>query len=435
MAIIPQKNLFVWENEINDDLRDLERLELVLEVIPDEELMITLEQERKNGRDDFPIRAMWNGIMAAIIFQHTSQESFLRELNRNIQLRCVCGFHWGKVPESYNYTRFLKKLLQHQEEIDKIFKRLVSELSELLPDFGERLAEDSKCISSFAKRKNKKTKRDGRRDLDANLGIKKYSGVHKDGTMWEKVVKCFGYKLHLIVDSTYELPVAYSVTQASKSDVVEGEKLLEELDRQMPKMIERCEYLSADKGYDSTQFMQRLYDKGIHPIIDTRTLWKDEKERLVFNERENIYYKETGEVYCYEPESGTKHLMKNNGYEKERHCLRKACPAKKMGIHCANMNSCDCKTGIRIPIERDKRIFTSIDRSSYKWKREYKKRTAVERVNSRLDVSFGFENHTIRGKGKMQSRCSMALIVMLAFAVGRIKQKHPELMRSLVRTA
>jgi len=31
-------------------------------------------------------------------------------------------------------------------------------------------------------------------------------------------------------------------------------------------------------------------------------------------------------------------------------------------------------------------------------------RTAVERVNSRLEVSFGFENHAIRGLKKMQTR-------------------------------
>ena len=31
----------------------------------------------------------------------------------------------------------------------------------------------------------------------------------------EKMVKWFGYKLHLVVDATYELPVAYKVTKAS----------------------------------------------------------------------------------------------------------------------------------------------------------------------------------------------------------------------------
>jgi hypothetical protein len=45
----------------------------------------------------------------------------------------------------------------------------------------------------------------------------------------------------------------------------------------------------------------------------------------------------------------------------------------------------------------------------------------VERVNSRLDTSFGLEKHTIRGLTKMYTRCCLALVVMLAMAVGRIK--------------
>jgi hypothetical protein len=56
-------------------------------------------------------------------------------------------------------------------------------------------------------------------------------------------------------------------------------------------------------------------------------------------------------------------------------------------------------------------------------------------VNSRLDVSFGFEKHTIRGLRKMRTRCALALSIMLAMALGRIVEKRKELMRSLVRAA
>ena len=35
----------------------------------------------------------------------------------------------------------------------------------------------------------------------------------------------------------------------------------------------------------------------------------------------------------------------------------------------------------------------------------------------------------------MTVRCGLALIVILAMAVGRIRQQHPELMHSLVRSA
>ena len=62
-------------------------------------------------------------------------------------------------------------------------------------------------------------------------------------------------------------------------------------------------------------------------------------------------------------------------------------------------------------------------------------RTSVERVNSRLDVSFGFENHFIRGLQKMKVKCGIALCVMLSMAIGRIKEKRKDLMRSLVQSA
>ncbi|MFO7898804.1 MAG: DDE transposase, partial [Planctomycetota bacterium] len=54
MAMIPQRGLFGWE-EI-ESLGDLERLRLVLEALPAERLMRTLELERGHGRDDYPIR-------------------------------------------------------------------------------------------------------------------------------------------------------------------------------------------------------------------------------------------------------------------------------------------------------------------------------------------------------------------------------------------
>lgn len=64
--------------------------------------------------------------------------------------------------------------------------------------------------------------------------------------------------------------------------------------------------------------------------------------------------------------------------------------------------------------------------------RKYKKRTAVERINSRLDTSFGFENHFIRGQAKMEVRVGMALVVMLSLALASVRQNQKEKMRSLV---
>ncbi|MCF6093924.1 transposase, partial [Microaerobacter geothermalis] len=226
MAIIPQLKLFEW-NEIQT-LGDLERLRLVLEYMPDEELMVALERKRGKGRDDYPVRAIWNSVLAGIVFQHDSVEKLRRELSRNGQLREMCGFG-DKVPPSWVYTRFMKSLMEQEPLIEEIFDRLVQQIGEVLHDFGKHLAMDSKAISSFAKRKNRNEERDGRRDMDADYGRKEYRGVDENGKPWEKIVKWFGYKLHLVVDATYELPVTFKLTKASASDITEGHALLSQM--------------------------------------------------------------------------------------------------------------------------------------------------------------------------------------------------------------
>ena len=323
--------------------------------------------------------------------------------------------------------------------INKMFNKLVDELEELLPGFGKNLAIDGKAISSLSKRENKNKKEDGRRDLDGDWGKKEYSGVREDGTAWSKVVKWFGYRLHLIVDADYELPVAFELTKASTSEVKQAHKMIEELDRKHPELIEKCETMVADRGYDDTKLYVKLWDNyGIKPVIDIRNMWKDGEKTRQLEDYENVVYNYKGNVYCVCMETDVKREMCVGGFEKDRKkhgTLRKLCPAKQYGIECKYMDKCQVKQGIRIDIDLDRRIFTPIDRASYKWERTYDKRPSVERVNSRLDESFGFEKHYIRGLKKMKVRCGIALCVMLAMAVGRIKEKQADKMRSLVKSA
>ncbi|MFH1964455.1 MAG: transposase, partial [Acidobacteriota bacterium] len=117
MAIIHRRSLFSWKNLKTKS--DLDRLRLVLESLPDEALMVKLENQRGKGRDDYPVRAVWNSILAGIVFQHESIESLRRELSRNGELRDLCGFDplggGQTVPSSHACSRFLKRLIREQE--------------------------------------------------------------------------------------------------------------------------------------------------------------------------------------------------------------------------------------------------------------------------------------------------------------------------------
>ncbi len=438
MAKLIRPYLFTWREV--EARSDLERLMLVLEHVPDEGLMSELEGQRKWGRDDYPIRAVWNSVLAGIVYQHGSVESLRRELLRNGELRERCGFDprkgSGAVPPSWVYTRFLKLLYKFKAEIDQMFDRLVDELKALLPDLGFSVAVDSKGVDS-AGRPTKEKKRDGRRDMDADWGKKRYHGEREDGTLWEKVVTWFGYKIHLLVDTKYEMAISYQVTRASASDTKHLLPLVEEVKKKHLQIYKDMDTAATDKGYDSEENCRRLYDEhGIKPVIAIRRMWRDKETKLLDpNRSDNIVYDEVGTVYCVCPATEEQRPMAYGGFEKDRMVLKYVCPIKAYGLTCKGGEQCvHAMKSERVSLEIDRRIFTPVSRSSYAWEREYKKRTAVERVNSRLDVSFGFEKHFIRGQKKMELRVGLALCVMLAMAVGRIKEQRQELMRSLVKT-
>lgn len=241
--------------------------------------------------------------------------------------------------------------------------------------------------------------------------------------------------MHVLVDAKYELPVAFINSGANGSDIVWGKDLLEQISKERPHIIERCRYLMADRGYDDTELLLWLKDRGIKPVIDKRDMWRTETEKEVPGYGGAFYYNEKGAVFCYSKEKGTKHEMKPAGYDKARDALRKECPVSLYGAACSEADTCPYCKNIRVPLKTDPRIFTQIDRQSYKWRTLYKMRTAVERVNSRLDVSFGFESHRVRGKRKMDLLTALAFIVMDTLAVGSIESGHPERMRSLARAA
>lgn len=455
MARILNQNLFSWEQV--EASSDLLRLQLVLEHLPDEEIVAELERSRGNGRNDYPVRPTWNAILAGIVFQHPSAESLLRELHRNAELRQLCGFNLlrgtSAVPSPFAFSRFLSNVIEQESLILEVFDRLVETLKQLLPDFGQHLAFDGKAIPSFSTgRRDQHTGKTS--DPDADWGVKTYSGVNADGKAWEKVSSWFGYQLDLIVDAAYELPVAFEVMPASTSEASRLVPMVNNLEKRHPKIIAECTDLSADRGLDAARINETLWEMyGIKPVIDTRQLWKDEKNEQAYepgqqitrplhpDQSDNIVFTERGQVLCVCPLSGEMTPMAFRGFEADRRVLGYRCPAAQYGAHCPGREQCEQQSlgrptdygrVVRVSLDEDRRVFTPIPRDTPTWQRLYSMRTSVERVNGRLDQSFGFEQHTIRGLKKMRAKVGLALIVMLTMAIGFIHRNRPDLMRSLV---
>lgn len=480
--------LFSWDAV--EAQSDLERLRLALDYLPDRDIIEALQAQRGRGRNDFPIAAMWNALVAGIVFQHASVESLLRELQRNPALAQACGFdtlpiqkrpeahcerdeHSGELrvrwsspeaphyalPDSWNMSRFLTRLITLEEEQNRVsamITHLREQLMAVLPDFGCHLGYDGKAIDSHSTgRVNKKT--DTTSDPAADWGNHSTTGIdNKTGKPWQKIKRWFGYGLHLIADSHYEIPVAFHVTPASHSESVELTGMIDELFEQSPALAERCKDFSADRGLDSGPLKARLWDEqAIRPLIDTRELWREEKQAPNYDphqaitrplnpaQADTMIHTEKGEVFCVCPQTGEQRLLAFQGFESDRNTLKYRCPAAAYGFDCPGKDAChrmgkvapgDYGRIIRIDItKQDRRIFVPTPHGSPSWQRGYNRRSALERINNRIDNSFGFESHFIRGMSKMQTRVGLALAVMMAMALGHVEAGREEQMRSLVK--
>lgn len=488
MAAIVQKSLFSW-NTIEAQ-SDLDRLTLVRDHLPDERLVKYLEAMRGHGRDDYPVRAMWNLVLAGIVFQHESYESLLRELSRNPSLVEACGFNPLPVqpapkpfvstdpetglkrieyppapaprlalPSSSSVSRFLANVIELEETLGEVSAMVVTlreRLMAILPDFGKRLGFDGKGIHSNSTGQADRTTGQTS-DPDADWGQHETRGFDaRTGKAWKKIKRWFGYGLHLIADTQYEIPVAFAVTPASTSEHPTLRQLIHTLFTQTPALAERCVDFSADRGLDSAQIKAQLWDEhAIRPLIDTRELWREEKQHPDYDpsqpitrpldpERtDTIVYTEKGTVHCLCPATGEQRDLAFQGFEAERNTLKYRCPAAAYNLECQGQATCHQQGGVnpgdygrivRIKLEEhDRRIFVPTPHGSPSWARGYNRRSALERINNRIDRHFGFEQHFIRGLAKMTTRVGLALAVMMAMALGHIQQGRPQQMRSLVR--
>lgn len=113
-------------------------------------------------------------------------------------------FSWTEVEHTEEIFRLRRVLeaLPDQALIDALFE---ATLVQLLPELGRNLAIDGKAIATWDKR-----------DPEAGDGYKSYEEPDAKGHLRKIVQHWFGYKLHLVVDADYELPLAYELTDARR---------------------------------------------------------------------------------------------------------------------------------------------------------------------------------------------------------------------------
>ena len=424
MRIPVTKPLFAWE--CLEDSPSLRTVRDFLHALPDAKLLAALRRRRGRGRDDYPVTVLWGVCVLMPLLRHITIEATLAELRRNRGLRKLIGIDSEReVPKKWNVSRFQKVLGSepHLSLLREVFDVMLQRLAEAVPHLGRRTAGDATGLSGRPQRG-----KGPQGDLDAPTGGRK-EYLDDEGKV-TKVVEWFGYKLHLLVDVDHEVTLGYQVSPADRGDnellgdLVKQARvnLGDDLDAKPP--VSRIGTLAYDKAADAEAVHELLHDSDIKPLVQMRSLWKGEHERMLpgHDGNSNVVYDEAGTIYCYDKVSDppVRREMAYIGYEASRGTLKYRCPACHRGFRCPSHERCNAgkKYGktVRVKREIDLRRFPPIPRATKTFEREYKGRTAVERVNARMKIFWGVDDGNVTGPERCGARVAVVMLVHVGLA-------------------
>ena len=424
MRIPVTKPLFAWE--CLEDSPSLRTVRDFLHALPDAKLLAALRRRRGRGRDDYPVTVLWGVCVLMPLLRHITIEATLAELRRNRGLRKLIGIDSEReVPKKWNVSRFQKVLGSepHLSLLREVFDVMLQRLAEAVPHLGRRTAGDATGLSGRPQRG-----KGPQGDLDAPTGGRK-EYLDDEGKV-TKVVEWFGYKLHLLVDVDHEVALSYQVSPANRGDnellgdLVKQARvnLGDDLDAKPP--VSRIGTLAYDKAADAEAVHELLHGSDIKPLVQMRSLWKGEHERMLpgHDGNSNVVYDEAGTIYCYDKVSDppVRREMAYIGYEASRGTLKYRCPACHRGFRCPSHERCNAgkKYGktVRVKREIDLRRFPPIPRATKTFEREYKGRTAVERVNARMKIFWGVDDGNVTGPERFGARVAVVMLVHVGLA-------------------
>ena len=358
-----------------------------------------------------------NNILKALIYKSLRRFPYLAdltfELNNNPSVSKALGFYpLAPAPSIERFSSFLHDT--NHLELCSIHKQLVQELIKAGAISGNSIAIDSCPIVALLKENNLKTSMSDRFDKtkipagdpDARLGVL----IHFPNPFKKEVRYFWGYRNHVINDTTTELPIWEITKPADVSDIKVAKDLIREANSFFNLNIQA---VMGDANYDSEDLLKFIInDLNALAIIPHNPRNEQPKgykiigDKVICEAGLDMYRKgkmrpkKTGILYCqytcpviYDKEIRYKHIM---------------CPV----FHPKFFKGKGCNVLVRM----DPSIRSEIGYDTQKFKELYKKRTSVERIFSRL-LAIAMQNPTVRGYNANRNHMTIAHISVLLVAL------------------
>jgi hypothetical protein len=344
------------------------------------------------GRFGYSVSSLLKAYLAGYVLGVKNTNDLLRRLQEDPILATICGFDYKKPPCRRTFIRFTKKLMQHQDLLDKCLNEITSKLGELLPNFGQHVVVDATPVHSHSNPDKKKVVSDPQADW-----------VYKEGNKKKRWV--WGYRLHLVVDANYELPIAKETTVSNEGEKAVAIPLLTKAKSEFPWFNPQA--VICDKGYDSSAIYEAIVKElGADPIISIRRRAGGESPEI------------TGSSAAPCCPGGLPLIYRS--WDKDKG-LQYQCPEKAGRAICPLAEQCPVKMMWVKPVHDYRRFGYRIKRGTEEFDIIYRQRKAVERVNSRLKDKRRLDSHCFRGLQKLNLHCTLSVLAMNAMALSKVK--------------
>ncbi len=380
--------------------------------------------EKKRGRPPFPREALLKSFIYKALRGIDTLTDLSFEFQNNPSIYQTLGFNLFKAPPAVErFSQFLRETPNHF--LQNIRIQLIQTLLKESIITGTHLVMDSCPILANVRENNLKTavanrfdkNRIPKGDPDARLGIL----IHFPQPFKREIRYFWGYRNHIVADAQEEIPLWEVTPPADISEIHQAIPMLQETKETFSLLIET---VGGDAVYDSENILGFIIkDLRAQALIP----------RNPRAESTASYTLKGNDVYCQADlpmyrkgksthrRTGITYIMYccpiHFGKQRQRYIL---CPA----AHPKFITQKGCYVAIRLTPS----IREQIDYGSEAFKELHKKRTAVERIFSRL-LSITMQNPPVIGRVAIQNYCTIAHITVLLVALAAKRSGHDDKIR------
>ena len=187
------------------------------------QLIADLGETRQTGRPGYPVRTMIGAALAKAVYALPTWTRTARLIAEHAALRETIG----GTPSHWACYRFAAKLRDHGDMLTACIDRVLATLREAHPEMGQTVAIDGSDMPAYANGHKHVGNKNGPlrtrfADPDAAWGHRSSISTRKGGAF-------YGYKVHAVVDTATELPLAWTVRAANEPEQEEVAPLLDAL--------------------------------------------------------------------------------------------------------------------------------------------------------------------------------------------------------------